>query len=103
MTRRIRVEPEAEAELLAAVQWYEHQRERLGLELLDRAADTYRLVAEGCRGTPVIGVDGNVRRAPIARFPLWIVFTEHGGDVVILAYAHERRRPGYWVGRLRGH
>jgi hypothetical protein len=39
---------------------------------------------------------------PIARFPLWVVFIEHAEGVVIVAYAHERRRPGYWLARVHG-
>ncbi|MHB8876336.1 MAG: hypothetical protein ACYC8T_21800 [Myxococcaceae bacterium] len=101
MSRRIRVEPEAEAELLAAAEWYEEQEAGLGFDLLEEARSAYQRIADGDAGTPVAGTQTAARRVPISRFPLWIVFTEYGSDVVIVAYAHERRRPGYWLARVR--
>lgn len=35
------------------------------------------------------------------RFPYSIAFIELPTVVRVLAVAHERRRPGYWVGRLK--
>ena len=101
MSRRIVVEPEAEAELQAAAEWYEAQGTGLGFELLARAQASYQRIAEGEHGTHVPGVQTGARRMPVSRFPLWIVFIERSGMVVIVAYAHERRRPGYWLTRVR--
>ncbi len=102
MSRRLRVEPEAEAELLAAAEWYEEQESGLGFDLLDEASAAYQRIAEGEGGSPVTGSQAAARRVPISRFPLWIVFMELGPELVIVAYAHERRRPGYWLSRVRG-
>ncbi|WP_256838794.1 hypothetical protein [Ornithinimicrobium faecis] len=33
--------------------------------------------------------------------PLAVELVEDGEDLVILAYAHERKRPGYWRHRVR--
>ena len=101
MSRRIRVEPEAEAELLAAAEWYDGEEPGLGFDLLEEARSAYQRLAEGDNGTPVAGAQTTARRVPISRFPFWIVFTEYGPDLVIVAYAHERRRPGYWLTRVR--
>jgi plasmid stabilization system protein ParE len=101
MSRRILVEPEAEAELQAAAEWYEAQRAGLGFELLVQAQASYQRIAEGEHGANVPGAQTGARRVPVARFPLWIVFIERSEAVVIVAYAHERRRPGYWLTRVR--
>ena len=37
----------------------------------------------------------------VAVFPYGIVYYVRGGDLVVLAYAHERRRPFYWRERTR--
>ena len=73
----VRVEREAKQELAAAAAWYEERREGLGREL-----PLYPRVA------PELGA----RRA----------FIELAEVVRVLAIAHEKRRPGYWVGRLKG-
>lgn len=101
VTRRLRIEPEAEAELLASAEWYEAQQQGLGLELLDEARNAYLRIEAGDHGTPVPHAETEARRLPIPKFPLWVVFIEHGEDVVIAAYAHERRQPDYWLLRLR--
>jgi hypothetical protein len=39
------------------------------------------------------------RRYLLRRFAFFVVFREAGDGVQIVAVAHARRRPGYWVGR----
>jgi hypothetical protein len=70
---------------------------------LNEAAEVYASIVEGDHGVPVpnLSSDLGVRRTPLARFPFWIVFVEDDNQVVIVAYAHERRRPGYWAKRVR--
>lgn len=101
MSRRWRIEPDAERELLAAADWYEEQRSGLGVDFLAQVDLAMRRVLEGEHGTPVPGVASAARRVPIARFPFWIVFIEYGETAVVVAFAHERREPGYWRTRTR--
>lgn len=42
-----------------------------------------------------------VRRLLIERFPYSVVFVQHGNDVRVLAFAHHKRRPGYWRNRMK--
>lgn len=37
-----------------------------------------------------------VRRAHLRGFPYWVMYQEVEGAVVIVAVAHEKRRPDYW-------
>ncbi len=41
----------------------------------------------------------NTRRYLLRRFPYFVVFREANDRLQILAVAHARRRPGYWLGR----
>jgi toxin ParE1/3/4 len=40
------------------------------------------------------------RRVVVARFPYSVVYRQTRDSIVIVAVAHQRRRPGYW--RRRG-
>lgn len=42
----------------------------------------------------------DIRRAKVAGFPYAVLFREAVESVQILAIAHHRRRPLYWLGRL---
>ncbi|MGA0567342.1 hypothetical protein ACO2Q7_08430 [Rathayibacter sp. KR2-224] len=37
----------------------------------------------------------------VAGFPFDVIYVDLGEEIVIIAYAHEKRRPGYWTGRLK--
>jgi hypothetical protein len=87
--------------LQGAAEWYEAQQDGLGLLLLQQAASVYERITSGEHGTPVPHAESGARRMAIRKFPLWAVFIEHGAEVVIVAFAHERRRPGYWLTRVR--
>jgi hypothetical protein len=50
---------------------------------------------------PRVSVELGVRRAAARRFPYSIASIELPEVVRVLAVAHEKRRPGYWVGRLK--
>ena len=41
----------------------------------------------------------DTRRYLLRRFPFFVVFREVNGRAQILAVAHAKRRPGYWLGR----
>jgi plasmid stabilization system protein ParE len=101
----VRVEPEAKQELAAAAAWYEERREGLGLELLAEVDAVFAAIARNpgrFPSYPRVAPDLGVRRAAARRFPFSIAFIDLPSVVRVLAVAHERRRPGYWVGRLKG-
>jgi toxin ParE1/3/4 len=43
----------------------------------------------------------NLRRALLPRFPYASIFIELPSEIRILAVAHVKRRPGYWLNRIR--
>lgn len=102
MTVGFRTEPEASAELDAAVAWYERHRTGLGGEFLAAIDDALDFIARCPRAATLasgVPADLGVRRAPVRRFPYHVVYLEAAGTIRILAFAHDRRLPGYWLSR----
>jgi toxin ParE1/3/4 len=54
-------------------------------------------VAEGPKRWPRIY--GLFRRYLLHRFPFSAVYIERGDFIEIIAVAHHRRKPGYWIER----
>jgi len=99
-----REHPAARAEYLDALAWYDDQEVGLG----DRLADDLDGGVDFVRAWPDAAPSYRGRqRVPLIRqkstevFPYGIVYLILDGEVVIVAYAHERRRPGYWRKRLQ--
>jgi toxin ParE1/3/4 len=95
---------EALDELRAAAEWYEDRSAGLGTLFLDAVENAVESVLDPTIGW---GFYQGQRRSPqpcsrsVAGFPFDVVFFVSHGEVVIVAYAHERRRPGYWTSRLQ--
>ena len=96
MTRTLHLLPRTEAELAEAMEWYEERREGLGAELLELARATFERILEAPHQLPSWGVDREYRRLVLERFPYSIIFTYDDAEVHIVAFAHARRKPGYW-------
>ena len=103
MTRRFRTEPEAAAELGDAAVWCESQRTGLGLELIAAVDATIERIGRWSQAAPhVHGVprELSVHKAPVGSFPCGVAYLETPDSIRILAFAHDRREPGYWHTRL---
>ena len=91
--------PEARAELLTAVVYYEDQAEGLGDQFTDEVEHAVQLVSNH----PVLGAplseSSDLRRWQLRRFPYYLIYRSESAKLVILAVAHQRRRPGYWTDR----
>jgi len=47
-----------------------------------------------------IEFEPDIRSVPLQRFPLSIIYRPKSDGFQVLAVAHYRRRPRYWLGRL---
>ncbi|PYS39172.1 MAG: hypothetical protein DMG14_14995 [Acidobacteria bacterium] len=95
MTRTLRNLKAASKEFSAAVRWYEEQRPGLGGEFFDAVVDATSLI----QVQPEIGTpsrDGRTRRVLVQGFPYQVVYRVSADEIVIVAIAHLKRRPGYW-------
>jgi len=103
VNRSLRPEPEASAEFEDAVRWYEGRRAGLGLEFVESVDATLALLARWPdAGHRIRGVPSEIpaRRLPLSRFPYHVVYLEWDGAIRILAFAHDSRRPSYWLSRV---
>ncbi|MBX3089269.1 type II toxin-antitoxin system RelE/ParE family toxin [Microbacterium istanbulense] len=99
-----REHPAAREEYLDALAWYDDQEAGLGNRLgddLDNAVDFIREWPDSgplYRGRQRIP---RLRRKGTDVFPYGIIYFVRDDEVIVVAYAHERRRPGYWRRRLK--
>ncbi len=94
--------PEADADITAAMRWYEKQQVGLGLEFVGVIDSTFERIRSTPKSFPLSSIDARFRRAVVDRFP-YVVLFEHRKDAVeIVAVAHTRRMPGYWKDRSTG-
>lgn len=94
----VQFHPEAEAELLAAVAYYEDQRPGLGVDLRQEVEAAVGLVRQDPQLFPARPTDG-LRKCPVRRFPYAVYYLELDVEIWVAAVAHRKRRPGYWAGR----
>jgi hypothetical protein len=100
---RARFSPEVPDELAEAALWYEARREGLGLEFLAEVEAMLPLVEHRPRSFPrlqAIAERLEIRRALLPRFPYAVVFLVRDEEIRVLAVAHAKRRPGYWLSRV---
>lgn len=84
--------------MIEASVFYQSGSPDLGTDFLDEVQRMIDVV----RARPKLGspVGRGLRRALMQRFPFSIVYAEDPGEIVIVAVAHQSRRPGYWSKRL---
>lgn len=87
--------PEAENDLREAAQFY---RERGGNPLSQALLAEFEHAVNLLMRHPDLGAlwRFGVRRLVMQRFPYHLVYTVVGEELCVLAFAHQRRRPGYW-------
>jgi len=89
----------AQSELREAVNWYNNERAGLGDDLqveVDRALD--RICDWPCASTLL---NKRVRLCMTGRFPYGLVYVIREDEILVLAFGHLHRRPGYWKNRLK--
>ncbi len=98
MNRQLQTVRPAAEELADAVGWYEDRRAGLGSEFFDAVVRTLNRIAE----TPEAGSpfsDLEARRMLVAGFPYQVVYRIEPDDIRVIAFAHLKRRPGFWRDR----
>lgn len=96
---RVRFTALARAELLAEIAYYESRRPGLGARFRAEVEATSENAASSPKsGAPIAGV---ARRRLLPTFPFGLIYTETDSGILIHAVAHNRRRPAYWIRRLK--
>lgn len=91
----VRFHPEAEAELLAAITYYEGQQAGLGVDLRQEVEAAVGLVRKNPQLFAARPADG-LRKCPVRRFPYAVYYLDLDAEIWIAAVAHRKRKPGYW-------
>ncbi len=96
--KSVRFHPEAEAELIAAIEHYEEQRAGLGVDLRLKVEAAVGLIRQNPPLFPARGVEA-YRKCPVRRFPYAVYYLDLDVEIWIAAVAHQSRKPGYWKSR----
>jgi toxin ParE1/3/4 len=89
---------QARAELREAVRFY---RDNAGYSIARDFRDAAVHTAERLSEHPEIGprIDHNARRINLHDYPYSLIYRFEPSSIIVIALAHQSRRPGYWVGR----
>ena len=94
----VRLLEPAQAELDDAITWYAEQAPGLGDAFLIETLKTIQLIEQ--YPTAWHPLTPQIRRCRLRRFPYSLVYTQDGNDLLVVAIAHQHRKPGYWRARL---
>ena len=98
MTRELIIQPDAEADIAQAFDWYEAQVPGLGSEFLLVLDAAFNSILRNHLIYPE--VYKIVRRALTRRFPFAVFFIVEEARVVVLSVFHLKRNPDEWKPRL---
>ena len=90
-------------ELAEAASWYETRQPGLAIRFLQEIDQTGLAI----QSRPLsflqladTAKELQIRRALLPRYPYALVFLELPTEILVLAVAHAKRRPDYWLNRL---
>jgi plasmid stabilization system protein ParE len=97
--KRFRFHPEARIEARDATTWYRERSREAARGFTSAVTEGVQSIREHPEAWATWhGMD--VRRRTLRRFPYSIFYIVENDMVVIVAVAHHKRRPGYWLPRL---
>ena len=97
--KRYRFLEEADAEFQEQIRYYDEQVAGLG----DKFITEVESIIKQIRQHPQSGalVSRNLRKRVLRVFKHNILYVPHTDEIIIVAVAPHRRRPGYWRDRLK--
>ena len=97
MPHAVEVHPTARIEVHAAYGWYYERNPNAAAALLSEIDKAILAIAENpAMWAPYLE---DTRRFILSRFPFSVVYRANSDGVLVVAFAHSRRRPGYWRNR----
>jgi plasmid stabilization system protein ParE len=100
---KLRILPQAEAEIKVAAQWYEDRLHGLSELFLAAVGDAIQAIQRHPKRYPrPVGVrtKRNVHRLLLSEFPYSVVYEITEDELIVAAVAHAKQRPGYWRKRF---
>ena len=92
-------QPEADEEFREATRYYESEAPGVGLAFVVEVHKAVADLAEFPLTAQI--VRGSIRKRVLPHFPYNILYSVEPDKIVIVAVAHQRRRPNYWLSRLK--
>ena len=94
---RLTLHPAAVQEISQAFDFYLEKDPTVAEEFLEQLNLKIDWIGQFPQRYPVH--EHETRRVVLQRFPFQVVYTIRDEDIVVIAVAHTRRRPGYWSSR----
>ena len=94
---KVRFLEAAQQELDEAHEWYEVQVTGLGIKFIEEswvATRRIMIFPESCEE-----VATGVRKCLLRRFPYMLIYKVEQTEILVLAVAHQHRKPRYWKNR----
>lgn len=95
---RLIFSPEARLEFDEAQHFHDRQASGLGSLFRDEIVTALRRVRKWPLSCPV--ERGDIRRLILGRFPYKLLYSVEADHIYVIAVAHQRRQPDYWVDRV---
>ena len=101
---KIKVSKEAAREFEEAAIWYEKEQAGLGVRLIDAFENALQLLREP--NPPLTPVQGKAavlgaKKLVLHKFPFSLITIQFGEFIIVVAFAHHSRKPGYWLKRAK--
>jgi plasmid stabilization system protein ParE len=91
------IRPEAEAELVEAIDWYEVRSPGLGCDFLRCVDACLERILRNPDGFPL--VHRSTRMAVVRRFPYLVLYRTMENAISVIAVFHAKRNPRIWKDR----
>lgn len=91
--------PEAEKELREAARYYENEAPGVGIAFIVELHKTVASIVDNPFAAQT--VRKCIRKKVLSRFPFNVLYSVEEEAVVIVAVAHQKRRPTYWRRRMK--
>lgn len=95
---RVLFSSQARAEFEDAARYYDEQRQGLGDELRQEMRNFLSRLRQTPLRFPV--ERGDIRRLILAKFPYKLLYSVESDYIYVIAVAHRRRSPDYWIDRV---
>jgi len=96
--KRATFHEDAYAEVVEAASYYKGRTPGLGQMFLLNVEDAPGQIRSNPEGFKLVGTE--VRRKLLRHFPHSLMYAIEPDRLRVVAVAHQRRRPGYWLHRL---
>ena len=91
----VEISPNAEREIVQAVQWYAQKNPLAADVFRTTVFDSIDTISHSPLSWAKVSEDG-IRKFVLPRYPYSLFFKVLGSTVEILTVAHNRRMPGHW-------